>query len=107
MASIDDQLAAARELLADGADDPAAALQEMFNIAQATAYRRLAAAQSDQQAEQSAGRQTVDMAELALAECWQLVRSAKDQDQRLAAINAAANLMHKLKIRSLPTDLLP
>lgn len=102
-----DQIEAARELLADGVEDPAAVLMETFGISQATAYRRLAAAQSDQQAEQSAGRQTVDMAELALAECWQLVRSAKDQEQRLAAINAAANLMHKLKIRTLPTDLLP
>jgi hypothetical protein len=101
------QLEAAAELLRDGHPDPAQALMDTFPpMSQATSYRRLAQVQSDQQAEASTGRQTVDLAELALAEYWSLVKASTDQEQRLAALTAMTNAMSKLKIRTLPESLL-
>jgi hypothetical protein len=100
-----DQIAAAAELLADGVDDPAAALMETFGISRATAYRRLGQAESDRQAEAGASRQTVDLGELAMAEYWRLVQGAADPEQRLAALTAMTSAMAKLKVRHLPADL--
>ena len=101
-----DQLATAAELLADGVPrkDAAERLVEQYGISTASAYRRLAQAESDAGAEQHFSRQCFDVGEFAMGEYVRMIRRAKDDESRLSALAGLINASHKLKIRHLSYD---
>jgi hypothetical protein len=95
-----DQLAAARDLLADGASRPeaVAALADQFSLSQATAYRRVAAAML--QISPGDGPM-VDLAEAALATMHRAMLAAEAEGDTAAALeraSALAGAVSKLKI---------
>jgi hypothetical protein len=93
-----DQLAAARDLLADGAtrSDAVAALAEQFGVSTATAYRRVAAAADLLEP----AEELVDLADAALATMLRLMRAAEARGDETAAMERAvalASAVGKLK----------
>ncbi|MBC1263662.1 hypothetical protein FPZ61_05695 [Synechococcus sp. BSA11S] len=100
-----DQLTTAAELLADGVPrkDAADRLAEQFDISQATAYRRLAQAESDAGAERTC-RQCFDLGEFIAEQYVQLVRGAADDEAKLNALAGLTSACSKLKLRHLSFD---
>ncbi|MBC1264325.1 hypothetical protein FPZ61_09160 [Synechococcus sp. BSA11S] len=100
-----DQLTTAAELLTDGVPrkDAAERLVEQYGISTASAYRRLAAAESDAGAEQSC-RQCFDLGEFIAEQYVQLVRGAADDEAKLNALAGLTSACSKLKLRHLSFD---
>jgi len=104
----EDQLQAARDLMADGVSvaDAVAALVDQFGISEPTAYRRVRAVRGDAGLDPPAGDDVaVDYAALALAALADSVDAARSQNDWEAVASRAerlGNMAAKLRLRWVP-----